>query len=121
MDIKQLNGLGVADIMAGVAGGTISVDTAFAVLDMRIANRKGRGAKPIPSVIAARNKLATALGLHPITIPDHGVARSSTPVIKATDQSADAMADEIVASGIDIPSLLAALAKRMAQPATTTA
>lgn len=110
--------LGIEEIKAAVSDGSMPAATALAVLDARIAKRQAAGKALIPKIVEYRNTLASQLGQPTMPAPAYpkskpaSVEAASSTSVPASGTPAD-IADQLIASGVDIAQLIVELTKRM--------
>jgi hypothetical protein len=111
--------LGIAELDVLLNDGAININEVIDILTARIEKRKAGGLAVIPYVLNRRNELeaivAETTGSKPSPILPwaRGVKPAAPAPAPVTNGTADEIADGLIASGVCIPSLIAALMTRM--------
>lgn len=110
----QLQAMGIRELEQLVYDQKLRVDQAFDIVEARCAKRDAEKRPQVARVVYYRNVLARSLGKPERQVPNY-IAKVSTPAtLSFTDTNdIEAMADQIKATGVEIPTLMAALAKRI--------
>lgn len=111
IDSKTLAGLGIADLQAAVLAGNCTMREAFDVVEHRCQRRIAEKRSLIPAVVVYRNSLANALGINPLPVPVYGKPKPSASA--SAGSTVDEVVASVVASGVDIATLITTLATKL--------
>ncbi|CAB4158963.1 hypothetical protein UFOVP708_38 [uncultured Caudovirales phage] len=108
--------LGIAELDALLSDGNININEVIDILTARIERRRAGGLAVIPRVLQRRNELEASVarinGVEPSPIAPW--TKTPKPVLVAAPQgTAEQIAEGLIDSGVDIPSLIAALMTRL--------